>query len=42
MEHKCLNCGIGEEVVLFSCIYNGEPVYVCLKCLPGLVQGARA
>ena len=43
MEHKCLNCGVaGEEVVLLSCMYRGEPLYICFKCLPVLVQGAQA
>jgi hypothetical protein len=42
MEYKCLNCGVdAEEVILLSCIYRGEPHYVCFKCLPVLVQGVQ-
>jgi hypothetical protein len=42
MNHKCLNCGIGSErVVLLSCEYQGETVYVCMKCLPVLMHGSH-
>ena len=43
MEHNCLNCGVaGEEVILLSCMYRGESLYVCFKCLPVLVQSTHA
>jgi len=42
MEHKCLNCGaVSEEIVLFSCEYKKEKLYVCVKCLPVLIHGAH-
>ncbi len=42
MEHRCLNCGIaGEHVILLSCEHQGELLYVCIKCLPALIQGAH-
>ena len=42
MEHKCLNCGIGsDEVILLLCNYKVDTFYVCVKCLPVLVHGAR-
>lgn len=43
MEHKCLNCGVvDEEVILLSCKYRGEALFVFFKCLPVLVQGTQA
>jgi hypothetical protein len=42
MEHKCLNCGIGSDaVILLSCIYKKESIYVCIKCLPILIHGSH-
>ncbi|GBD96095.1 hypothetical protein BMS3Abin06_00978 [bacterium BMS3Abin06] len=42
MEHKCLNCGVAsEEVILLSCEYKGELLYVCVKCLPVLIHGSH-
>jgi hypothetical protein len=39
MDHKCLNCGIAsEDVLLLSCEYKGEVVFICVKCLPSLIQ----
>jgi len=39
MDHKCITCGIGsEEVILFSCEHRGEILYLCIKCLPSLIQ----
>jgi hypothetical protein len=42
MEHNCLNCGIaGDKVILLSCSFKGEMLYVCVKCLPVLIQGSH-
>ncbi len=40
--HKCAVCGIGsEERVLLSGEQKGEPVYVCVRCLPALIHGGH-
>ena len=42
MEHKCLNCGVtSEEVILLSCEFKGERLFVCVKCLPVLIHGSH-
>lgn len=42
MDHKCLNCGIASnDVLLLSCEFKGENLYVCVKCLPVLIHGSR-
>ncbi len=42
MKDKCLNCGIeSDDVLLLSCNYKGEMLYVCIKCLPVLIHGAH-
>jgi DNA-directed RNA polymerase subunit RPC12/RpoP len=42
MEHKCLNCGIAsEEVLLLPCVFRGESLYICVKCLPELIHGSH-
>lgn len=42
MDHKCLNCGIkSESVVLLSCEFKGEDLYMCIKCLPAFIHGSH-
>ena len=42
MDHKCLNCGAaGSDLILFMCEYKGDNLYVCIKCLPGLIHSAH-
>jgi hypothetical protein len=42
MEHKCLNCGVESgDVLLLSCEFKEELLYVCVKCLPGIIQSSH-
>ncbi len=42
MDHKCLNCGVAsEDVILLSCEHRGEHLFICVKCLPVLIQGSH-
>ncbi len=42
MEHKCLNCGAeSNEVLLLSCRFKEELLFVCIKCLPVLIHGSH-
>lgn len=42
MEDKCLNCGVAsDEVLLLSCSFKNEPLFVCIKCLPVLIHGSH-
>ena len=42
MKNKCLNCGVtSEDVVLLSCQYKREALFVCVKCLPILIHGSH-
>jgi hypothetical protein len=42
MEHKCLNCGVGsDEVLLLSCKFREDSLYVCVKCLPVLINSSH-
>lgn len=42
MEHKCMNCGIqSEDVLLLSCEYKGEQLFICMKCLPVFIYSSH-
>ncbi len=39
MERKCFNCGIeSNEVILLQCEYKEDVIFLCIKCLPSLIQ----
>lgn len=39
-EPKCLSCGsTDDQVVLLSCLKQGEETWVCVHCLPMLIHG---
>ncbi len=41
-EHKCVACGANsEDRVLLSGEQKGEPMYVCVRCLPVLIHGGH-
>jgi len=40
--HKCAVCNAGsEDRVLLSGEQKGEPIYVCVRCLPVLIHGGH-
>lgn len=42
MDKKCLNCGVdSSQVILIPCMFKEDSLYVCVKCLPGLIHGGH-
>lgn len=41
-EAKCLSCGgTSAQRPLLSCLYKGQPRWVCVRCLPMLIHGEQ-
>lgn len=41
-EHRCLECGVtSEHRVLLACENQGQPDWVCVRCLPILIHGTH-
>jgi hypothetical protein len=40
IRQTCFRCGAGEErAVLMPCRSQGRSLWVCTRCLPGLIHG---
>lgn len=39
---KCFSCGADSRSrPLLSCLHQGEPKWVCVRCLPMLIHGSE-
>lgn len=39
-KNECFNCGsTSEHRCLFPCEYNGEPKWICARCIPIMIHG---
>ena len=41
-EHTCSVCGVtNKERILISAEKDGEPVCICVRCLPSIIHSAQ-
>lgn len=41
-EHTCSVCGVtSKERILISAEKDGEPVCICVRCMPTIIHGAQ-